>query len=475
MNVELAENLVFWGLDLVVTYSSCWYFVSQVSSDWRNSPVAIYQLLTLYKSQGILGPSLSGDVLQLLVLRESALVVTYSSCWYFVSQVSSDWRTSPVVMSVETRATSSWTIPAPAVTVCTSSHISHAKIDYAALSATKNLSSAMKARLEVIHQLCGDIGGEADYLDDNAIKYVINNYLPDLRRVFVSVTRIQENLQPLSDLIQVVITPISICFVHNMLPLNALFRPEYLRVYEHYGLFSAKTAKRSRSSWTPDLGYRSDRPDVTPIRLWGNGFRSSTKYLLSINQMDYDPVCSFGSKALSIYLHNPAEVPWRIHNNVYLGTSFRVVAFVSPIVTSTDDEVKVWNPLKRGCYFENERYLRYFRIYTQRNCERECDSNNTFKHCGCVLINHPRDIIEQEIRHGSSYACKCLPSCNDIDFDTETHWRPWQFKVNSTFASVPAAVDLNSTAVSLMAIAVKKKYLNKTKRTALIGSAAYVG
>ncbi|KAG8242090.1 hypothetical protein J6590_072633 [Homalodisca vitripennis] len=85
-----------------------------------------------------------------------------------------------------------------------------------------------------------------------------------------------------------------------------------------------------------------------------------------------------------------------------------------------------------------------------------------------------RVFYDQEIRHGSSYACKCLPSCNDIDFDTETHWRPWQFKVNSTFASVPAAVDLNSTAVSLMAIAVKKKYLNKTKRTALIGSAAYV-
>uniref|UniRef100_A0A1B6MTT3 Uncharacterized protein n=1 Tax=Graphocephala atropunctata TaxID=36148 RepID=A0A1B6MTT3_9HEMI len=179
---------------------------------------------------------------------------------------------------------------------------------------------------------------------------------------------------------------------------------------------------------------------------------------------------------------------------MYLGMSYRVVAFISPIVTSTDDEVKVWNPVKRGCYFENERYLRYFRIYTQRNCERECDSNNTFKHCGCVLISHPRslsmpvcgnkktqcvdqtqrDIIRQEIRYGSSYACRCLPSCNDIDFETEAHWRPWQFKVNSTFASVPATVDLNSTSVSLIAVGAKKKYLNKTKRTALIGSAAYV-
>lgn len=59
------------------------------------------------------------------------------------------------------------------------------------------------------------------------------------------------------------------------------------------------------------------------------------------------------------------------------------------VFLGTDDVVKVWNTVKRGCYFENERYLRYFRIYTQRNCERECDSNNTFSFCGCVLASHP--------------------------------------------------------------------------------------
>jgi hypothetical protein len=33
----------------------------------------------------------------------------------------------------------------------------------------------------------------------------------------------------------------------------------------------------------------------------------------------------------------------------------------------------------------------------------------------------------------------------------------------------------STTSISLLAVAVKKKYLNKMKRTALMGSAAYVG
>lgn len=59
--------------------------------------------------------------------------------------------------------------------------------------------------------------------------------------------------------------------------------------------------------------------------------------------------------------------------------------------TGTDETVKVWSPQKRGCYFENERYLRYFRIYTKNNCERECDANNTYDICGCAQLSQPSE------------------------------------------------------------------------------------
>ncbi|XP_054276753.1 pickpocket protein 28-like [Macrosteles quadrilineatus] len=421
-----------------------------------------------------------------------AMVVTYSSCWYFVALVSSDFYTTPVVMSVETRATSSWSIPSPAVTVCTSSHISHAKVDVSALYKETNLNDSMKARLDVVRNLCGHAGGGSDYLDDEALTHVIKNYLPDVRNVFISVTRMHKNIEPLPAHLQTIITPSSICFVHNMLPLEAFLRPEFLEVYKKYGLLDGKRV--DHNVWTPDLGYQSERYDALPLRLWGNAYSSSTRYLLSVRDNDYDDVCSFNNRAFSIYLHNPAEIPWRVHSNIFLKTNYRVMVFITPVVTSTDDVVKVWNPMKRGCYFERERYLRYFHIYTQRNCERECDSNNTYANCGCVSFSHPRNLsmplcghsrllcveksqsmmIKQEMRLKGKDNCQCLPSCNEIDYFPEIHWRPWEFMVNSSFATIPGKVDLNTTSISLLAIAVKKKYMNMTKRTALMGSAAYV-
>lgn len=44
---------------------------------------------------------------------------------------------------------------------------------------------------------------------------------------------------------------------------------------------------------------------------------------------------------------------------------------------------------RRNCYFENERYLRYFRAYNQFNCELECWANVSLKYCGCVKFSMP--------------------------------------------------------------------------------------
>lgn len=52
-------------------------------------------------------------------------------------------------------------------------------------------------------------------------------------------------------------------------------------------------------------------------------------------------------------------------------------------------------------------------------------------------------MIENEMRtKETDLRCQCLPSCNEIDFVAEVHWRPWQFNVNSTYATVPTTVDM---------------------------------
>lgn len=58
---------------------------------------------------------------------------------------------------------------------------------------------------------------------------------------------------------------------------------------------------------------------------------------------------------------------------------------------TTTQSLKSYPPARRQCYFPSERYLQYFKVYTQRNCELECVTNYTLKTCGCVYLHMPSE------------------------------------------------------------------------------------
>jgi D-serine dehydratase len=49
--------------------------------------------------------------------------------------------------------------------------------------------------------------------------------------------------------------------------------------------------------------------------------------------------------------------------------------WIEPKMIVTAPELRNLPVSKRQCYFNNERYLRFFRYYTQNNCETECLAN----------------------------------------------------------------------------------------------------
>lgn len=101
----------------------------------------------------------------------------------------------------------------------------------------------------------------------------------------------------------------------------------------------------------------------------------------------------------------------------------------------------------RQCYFEHERYLRYFKVYTQANCELECLTNYTMFKCNCVTFTMPRnsatpvcgpakidcyrlaefEVISKEFHESidqpeaciSKTVCNCMPSCTAISYNSE--------------------------------------------------------
>lgn len=52
--------------------------------------------------------------------------------------------------------------------------------------------------------------------------------------------------------------------------------------------------------------------------------------------------------------------------------------------------IRELNTSRRNCYFNKERYLRFYKTYTPHNCQLECLSNYTVAKCGCGSYSLPR-------------------------------------------------------------------------------------
>jgi acid-sensing ion channel, other len=136
-------------------------------------------------------------------------------------------------------------------------------------------------------------------------------------------------------------------------------------------------------------------------------------------------------------VHSPFELPGSFEAIDRFNFGFDVdlqVLITSEIIT-TDDNLKSMDPKKRGCYFEGEKKLKYFKIYTRRNCEFECFSemmrNNPRLNCTqyYVVRNQSMEICDyrqerqyqaenfRSLRKNSN--CDCLDACNSIKYKVE--------------------------------------------------------
>jgi len=93
----------------------------------------------------------------------------------------------------------------------------------------------------------------------------------------------------------------------------------------------------------------------------------------------------------SFLIHHSDELPTFKVRMDFMGFEYgsTVDIIVSPEIIRTDEYLKRLKPSIRECYFEGEKTLKFFKKYTQRNCEVECLTNVTMERCGCVDINQP--------------------------------------------------------------------------------------
>lgn len=98
-------------------------------------------------------------------------------------------------------------------------------------------------------------------------------------------------------------------------------------------------------------------------------------------------------------------------------------------VLSYDDAILCY---RRGCYLENEKFLKFFKIYTKNNCKSECLANRTVTACGCAQFFMVRDNLTRicgiqdmkcykkvDENSNDNDFCNCYFGCGQVEYKTE--------------------------------------------------------
>lgn len=144
------------------------------------------------------------------------------------------------------------------------------------------------------------------------------------------------------------------------------------------------------TNWSLERGYRSgSNLSVYPIRVFSAKQSMALVIFLRLFDRDLEYVCRSLVPGFKIFLHTPGEIPAMSRK------SYRVPAFqeaelsINPTYITTANGLRSYKPNQRQCFFNNERQLRFFKIYAQTNCEAECLANFTENQCGCVQFSMP--------------------------------------------------------------------------------------
>ncbi|XP_077285587.1 pickpocket protein 28-like isoform X2 [Arctopsyche grandis] len=440
--------------------------------------------------------------------------LSVAACSHLILQVWVKWNQSPVIVSFAETSTPVWQVPFPAITIC---------------SETKARQSIYNFT-EIYHRDYDNLT-EQEILDYEAISLVCENHLLQTGNKFTDHKTIDllKNVAPqfeemmwhckwkskienCSKIFSPVMTEEGLCFSFNMLDAEELFRKEMMHKEYHY-----LDHGRKSEGWTLDRGYPKNLPlDTYPVRGTGSGAKAGLVILLRAYNYDLDYLCRGPVQGFKILLHSPTEVPRVSQQYFRVPLSQEVIAAIKPNMMTTSEGLKDYDPERRQCFFPYERKLKFFKVYTQRNCELECLTNYTMLQCSCVTFSMPRDpsmpicsagsvkcaadaqdeLLTQEIVSGLSETkpdseedaetkelreglqniakqCNCLPACTSINYDVEVsqadfNWQKLFIAFKANFSELP---DVN---MARMVLFFKESQFITSRRSELYGQTDFL-
>lgn len=138
----------------------------------------------------------------------------------------------------------------------------------------------------------------------------------------------------------------------------------------------------------------------------------------------------------SFLIHSPFELPNAFDTSEYCNFDYEKIITVSifPEVVFTDESLKSIDPKTRNCYFDGEKNLKFFKIYSKNNCEMECLAEYAMEKCNCTpyhlirgeetplcYLGDVKCIVNSPGMPKSLRYCGCLERCNSIKYRFEIY------------------------------------------------------
>ncbi|XP_070071467.1 pickpocket protein 28 isoform X2 [Drosophila takahashii] len=343
------------------------------------------------------------------------------------------WDSTPVIIGISSTMTPIDKIPFPAITVCNMNQAKKSKVEHLVPG---SLGYAM------LQKTCFKETNYSQYTDIRHRNETFPNFILDVSEkcsdLIVSCTFHQQQI-PCTDIFREIFVDEGLCCIFNFLHPYYLykFKSPYIRDYTSSDRFADIAV-----DWDPISGYPQRLPSsYYPRPGVGVGTAMGLQIILNGHVKDY--FCSStNGQGFKVLLYNPIDQPRMKESGlpVMIGhqTSFRIIARSFEALPT----IRNIHRTKRQCIFSDEQELLFYRYYTRRNCEAECDSSFFLRACNCIpyylpLVNPNASICDVnhfECLNGAesqnfdvkTSQCKehCLTSCHDLIFFPDAFTTP---------------------------------------------------
>ncbi|XP_031632054.1 pickpocket protein 28-like [Contarinia nasturtii] len=392
-----------------------------------------------------------------------AFILSLLLCGASIRNIWMKWRYHPVTVSFIENELPISAIPFPQITVCQQTKFYKEKLDLTSaysmyVSAPENLSHIELMRLQALFHVCPNDFFEP-YTEEKWTNSSIYDTIEELSPTFEETLLTCEwrsTTYPCKDLFASVFTEDGLCFTFNALNSHEMYTenmaPEMMTI----------TNNENVTRWSLDSGYKKGlRKKQYPRRMFNAKQGAALMVGLRLSTDDISYFCSGLIQGFKVTLTMPGDTRKSSSRYFQVLTSEQSEILIKPKMIRTSNKLHRYYPSQRQCFFNSERQLHFFKMYTQNNCEAEWEEHT--KICGEANINCYKNAekelfgedVMDDLKNDSinmfRARCNCLPACTAIKYEADIDRTKfdWLHVLQSLNLQSP---NLNDTQLSILSV-----------------------